>query len=237
VLPPWPRAQHAAEHLDGSVPLADRSASLTDVARLNGLFGGRLITVTQVRRLLARLPSNRVITILDVGTGGADIPMALVRWARRAGRRLRVLALDRDRPTLDIARRAAAGYPEIALLQGDALDLPVRPRSVDLAISALTLHHLEPDEAVRFLAQLDDAARAGVVVNDLMRSRAAYAMVWLATRVLARHWISRHDGPLSVRRAYTPPEVRALCQKAAMRGVCVWRYPLLARQCAVRGAR
>jgi 2-polyprenyl-3-methyl-5-hydroxy-6-metoxy-1,4-benzoquinol methylase len=219
------------------VPLADRSASLADVARLNGFFGGRLITLRQVKRLLARLPSDRAITILDVGTGGADVPMALVRWARGAGRRLRVLALDRDRPTLEIARRAVAGYPDIVLLQGDALDLPVRPRSVDLAISALTLHHLEPDEAIRFLAQLDGAASAGVVVNDLMRSRTAYAMVWLATRILARHWISRHDGPLSVRRAYTPAEVRALCEKAAMRGFSVWRYPLLARQCAVRGSR
>ena len=103
--------------------------------------------------------------MLDVGTGGADVPTSLARWARRAGRRIRILALDRDPPTLAVARRAAARYPEIVLLQGDALALPVRPRSVDVVISGLTLHHLEPAAAVRYLAEMDATARVGFVVN------------------------------------------------------------------------
>jgi 2-polyprenyl-3-methyl-5-hydroxy-6-metoxy-1,4-benzoquinol methylase len=233
LLPPWPRAEHAVEMLDRPAPPADLAQSLADVARLNGLFGGRSITLAQVRRLIVTLP-HRPITVLDVGTGRADIPIALVRWARRSGRPIRVLALDRDLPTLNIARRAAAGYPEIIVLQGDALALPVHPRSVDVVISALTLHHLEREEAVGYLAEMDGAARSGFVVNDLVRTRAAYALVWLATRVLTKSHMSRHDGPLSVRRAYTPPEVRALCEKAGMFDVRVRHYIPLARLCAVR---
>ena len=61
----------------------------------------------------------------------------------------------------------------------------------------------------------------------------AYALVWLATRVLARNRMSRHDGPLSVLRAYTPQEVRALCARAGLAGVRIHRYALLLRQCAV----
>ncbi len=220
--------------LDRPAPFADLSQSLADVARLNALFGGRRITLAHVKRLIAGLPLDRELTILDVGTGGADIPKTLARWARRAGRRIRILALDRDLPTLAVARRAAVRYPEIVLLQGDALALPVRPRSVDVVISALTLHHLEPEDAVRYLVQMDAAARAGIVVNDLARSRAAYVLVWLATRVLTRNRMARHDGPLSVRRSYTPGEVRALCEKAGMFDVRVFRYPWLVRQCTVR---
>ena len=52
----------------------------------------------------APLPAHRVVTVLDVGTGGGDIPVTLVRWARRHGRRLRVFALDRGRATLSYAR-------------------------------------------------------------------------------------------------------------------------------------
>lgn len=234
VLPPLLRAEHAVEMLDGPAPLPDLSQSLTEVARLNSLFGGRSITLAHVERLIAGIPGDRPVTVLDVGTGSADIPLALVRRARRAGRRIRVFALDRDLPTLGIARRLAAGYPEIVLLQGDALELPVCPHSVDVVISALTLHHMEPDDAVRCLAEMDAAARAGFVVNDLMRSRVAYALVWLATRVLTRSRMSRHDGPLSVRRAYTPDEVSALCEKAGLFDVRVVPYPSLARHCAVR---
>jgi hypothetical protein len=231
--PPLPRAADALELLDRPAPHTDLRECLADVARLNGVFGGRLVTLGHVRRLLRRVPAGRVATVVDLGTGSADIPRALVRWARRAGRPIRVFAVDRDAATLDVAARATRGYPEIVLLQADALALPLAPRSVDVAISALTLHHLEPSAAAAVLAAMDRTARVGFVVNDLYRSRAAYALVWLATRVLARNRMSRHDGPLSVLRAYTPQEVRALCARAGLAGVRIRRYALLLRQCAV----
>jgi hypothetical protein len=159
-----------------------------------------------------------------------------VRWARRVGRPIRVLALDRDPAALGVARAASAGYPEIAYVAGDALALPVRPAGVDLVISALTLHHLEPEPAVRALAEMDGAARAGVVVNDLERSRAGWALVWLVTRVLAKNRASRIDGPLSVRRAYTAAEVGLLCRRAGLDARVV-RYPALVRLCAVAAKR
>ena len=229
-----PRADDAVEMLDRPAPLADLRECLSDVSRLNALFGGRLVTLIHVKRLLSGVPADRLVSVLDVGTGGADIPRALVRWARRAGRRIRVFALDRDGPTLRVARALAAGYPEIVLLQGDALALPVRPASVDVVISALTLHHLEPRAATRSFAEMDAAARRGLVVNDLARSRTAYRVVWLATRLFARNRMSRHDGPLSVRRAYVAGELRALCDDAGLPDVRIFRYPLLFRQCAVR---
>jgi ubiquinone/menaquinone biosynthesis C-methylase UbiE len=229
-----PRADNAVEMLDRPAALADLRESLSDVSRLNALFGGRRVTLIHVERLLSGLPAGRPLTVLDVGTGGADIPRALVRWARRAGRRLRVFALDRDLPTLRVARGLGAGYPEIVLVQGDALALPVRLASVDVVISALTLHHLEPEAAARALAEMDAAARRGLVVNDLVRSRTAYRVVWLATRLLARNRMSRHDGPLSVRRAYAAGELRALCEKAGLFDARIFRYPLLFRHCVVR---
>jgi 2-polyprenyl-3-methyl-5-hydroxy-6-metoxy-1,4-benzoquinol methylase len=236
-FPPLRRAEHAVEMLDRPAPFADLAESLADIARLNAIFGGRHITVRHVARLLADIPRDRAVTVLDVGTGGADLPRALARWARRAGRRILILALDRDAGTVAFARRAAASYPEIVLLQSDALALPVRLASIDVVISALTLHHLEPSAAVRHLTEMDAAARVGFVVNDLMRSRAAYCAVWLATRALTRNRMSRHDGPLSVLRAYTPDEVRRLSEKAGLFDVRVHRYRPLARYCAVRAKR
>jgi ubiquinone/menaquinone biosynthesis C-methylase UbiE len=233
-LPPLARAAGAFELLDGPAPFAERAQSLADVARLNGAFGGRLVTLRHVRRLLARLPAGRMATVLDLGTGGADVPRALVRWARRAGRPIRVFALDLDGATLAVARGMVAGYPEITLLQADALALPFRRGGVDIAISALTLHHLEPAAAAAHLAAMDAVARAGVVVNDLARSRSAWALVWLVTRLLGCGRMSRHDGPLSVRRAYTAEEVRGLCARAGLERVEVRRYVPLLRLCVVR---
>ncbi len=234
LVAPLARASTALEMLDQPAPFRDLSESLDDVARLNAVFGGRVLTLRHVKRLLSRLPGDRAATVLDLGTGGADIPCALVRWARRASRKIRVIAVDRDGPILRVARGVVRGYPEIALVQADARALPFRDGAVDVVMSALTLHHLEPETAPACLAAMDRTARLGFVVNDLVRSRAGYALVWLATRLLARSRMSRHDGPLSVLRAYTPGEIAELCGRAGLSDVRVRRYPLLVRQCAVR---
>ena len=104
-------------------------------------------------------------------------------------------------------------------------------------ISAMTLHHLSPEEAARYLVEIDGAARRGWVVNDLVRGRIAHGLVWLLTRLLTRSAMARHDGPLSILRSYTPPEVTALCEKAGLFDVRIVHHLSLIRQCAVRAKR
>jgi ubiquinone/menaquinone biosynthesis C-methylase UbiE len=234
-FPPLARAAGVLEIIDGPpVPFKDMACCMTDISRVNALFGGRMVTMVHVRRLLAALPTDRLITVLDVGTGAGDIPCELVRWARRQGRRIRIFALDRDAATLQIAAKLVRDYPEITFVRGDALSLPIRAGAVDLTISAMTLHHLEPDAGVQYLAEMDRAARVGFVVNDLVRSRLAHWVVWLITRFITRGAISRHDGPLSVRRSYTPGEVSGLCEQAGLKGVDVVHHWPYFRVCAVR---
>ena len=237
-FPPLARAAGVLEIIDGPpVPFQDMACCMTDISRVNALFGGRMVTMIHVKRMLAALPADRVVTVLDVGTGAGDIPCALVRWARRQGRRIRIFALDRDPATLRIAAELVRDYPEITFLRGDALSLPIRTESVDLTISAMTLHHLEPDAGVEYLAEMDRAARLGFVVNDLVRSRLAHWVVWLITRFITRGAIARHDGPLSIRRSYTPGEVTELCQKAGLLDADVVHHWPYFRFCAVRTKR
>ena len=237
-FPPLARAAGVLEIIDGPpVPFKDMACCMTDISRVNGLFGGRMVTMVHVKRLLAAWPADRLVTVLDVGTGAGDIPRELVRWARREGRRIRIFALDRDPATLQIAATLVRDYPEISFLRGDALRLPIRAGSVDLTISAMTLHHLEPDAGVQYLAEMNRAARVGFVVNDLVRSRLAHWVVWLITRFITRGAISRHDGPLSVKRSYTPGEVSGLCEQAGLKDVDVVHHWPYFRFCAVRAKR
>ena len=234
LLTPLERDADAVEMMDRPASFGELAGALRAITQLNRFFGGRRLTLRHVRRLLAALPADRLVTVLDVGAGAADIPVALARWARRRGRRIRVLALDRDSATLTYARGYAAAYPEITLVQGDALALPVPPGSVDIVISAMTLHHLQPEEAVRYLAEIDTVSRLGWVVNDLVRGRVAHRLVWAATRLFSRNAMARHDGPMSILRSYTPSELASLCEKAGLFDVIVSHHPLLFRQCAVR---
>lgn len=223
------RAEGAREILDGPVEPAVLAASLRDLDRLNAWFGGYALTLARVRRVAAREPAGRRLVVVDVGGGDGGFARRVVRWARRAGRPVRVVVVERDAATLTLARHACAGVPEVVVVAGDAAALPLAEAGADVVTASLTLHHLEPDAAVAGLAGMAAAARHGAVVNDLLRGRLVLAGVWLLTRVLRLHPVSRHDGPLSVRRAYSPAEVRVLAEKAGLTRVAIRRYPLLGR--------
>ena len=227
------RVEGTLELLDRPVALADRVASLADIDRLNAWFGGYTLTLREVRRVAAAVDAGNALIVVDVGGGPAAFAARLVEWARAARRAVRVIVVDRDAASLALARRACAGYPEIRLVLADAAALPVREGAADVVTTALTLHHLEPDAVVACLREMAAAARGAVIVNDLLRTRLALGLVWLATRLLRCHPISRHDGPLSVRRAYSAAELTTLAQKAGITTFAVRAHPIYGRLVAV----
>src|SRR6188768_3289934 len=167
------RLAGARELLDG--PLDDPDAlrgNLRDLARINRWMGGTAAS----RRALDRLLEGRTVphSLLDVGTGGADIPLDLLDAARRRGRTLRVTGVDSRAEVLDAAR---AIDPRVGTAEGlelavtDGRSLPWPDRSFDVVHASLLVHHLEPPEALAFLREAARVARIGVIVNDLVRAR------------------------------------------------------------------
>ena len=207
------------DHPDG--PRGELAECLADIARINRI-GPTHTLLHLIAPFFERLTAQGrtdPLRVLDVGTGSADIPVALAQWARARGRRVSVLALDVQPEVIACARAEARGFPEVRLVAGEALSPPVRPGGVDLAICSLMLHHLTEGAVVRLLRLMASVARLGFVVSDLRRSRAAYAAAWLLTRAISRNRMTRHDGPLSVRRAYTRAELARLSAAAGLPGV------------------
>ncbi len=231
-----PTQRFDAELLDAPITDLDLLAdNFGDMAAVNRYLGGHAAVQQRVARWLDRIPSTTVPTILDVATGAADGPQALVRWARRR-RPVQVLASDIDRNIVTVARRRL-GVDPVALLQHDALQLPFADHAVDIITCTLALHHFAPAVAIQLLRELARVARYGVVVNDLRRSWGGY---WGA-RLLALgpfHELSKHDGPLSVLRAYTQPEAQMLLQRAGVGGTAyaepVFRLSLVIEHPATR---
>ena len=227
------RAANALEHLDQSIAASELPRYLDDLDRLNAWFGGYALTRHEIDRAIAGVPRTRATLIVDVGGGRGDLAVRLAHSARAARRRVRIIVADRDTGSVALGKDAWQAYPEIVFVIADATALPFREAGADVAVMSLTLHHLEPDAAAASLGEGRRAARVGVIVNDLLRSRLSLALVWLATRLLARHRYSRDDGPLSVRRAYAPDELRALARRAGFRTLVIRRYPVLARLMAI----
>jgi SAM-dependent methyltransferase len=181
-----------------------RERSHRDVERSNVLFGGRRAVMLALRPLfdeLRRAKATRA-TLLDIGTGLADLPWRAREIARRRGVTLSTIALD-GAFTLISAARNRVNVP----ICGDALSLPIADRSVDFVLCSQVLHHFDDQRAVELIAELDRVARRRVIISDLRRSWVA-AMGWsVAAFALGFHPITRHDGRLSVLRGFTEGEL------------------------------
>lgn len=212
------RLTDAEELLDG--PLDDPATlagNLRDLRRINRLLGG----VRLSRRALDRLTDGEQgpVSMLDVGTGGADIPVALLADARRRGRLLEITAVDSRAEVVDAARALRPAIDRVrglTILVADGRSLPFPDGSYDVVHASMVLHHLAGAPAVELLREMGRVARRGVIVNDLSRGWLHWAGARLLTLVATRNEYTRYDGPLSVRRAWSRPEMRGLLADAGL---------------------
>ena len=223
----WNRLPYCNEPEDidnPAQPFGDIAHSMADVARSNRVFGGTHTVLHHVARLLRDIPPGASIRILDIATGSADIPRALHAWGTQRKLRVTVVGVDNLPAMLRLARELS---PETHLVQADALRLPFAPRSFDLALCALAFHHLGFDQSMQVLRVMDALTTRGFVVSDLRRDQLTLRVVQFGLGLIRSHPFTRHDGPASVRRAFTPREYEkmvALSGAANVRVCSCWHF-------------
>ncbi len=203
------RSEEWMDHPDASPSELDRS--LRFIRRINRLLGYTRATLGHLDVFSRTWPRNQRIDILDLATGSADVPQAILRWADRHHFDLRIVALDRHPFTI---RRAADSDPRLHLVQTDALTPPFPDNSFDYVLCSMFLHHLDDEQAVLLLRQMNRLARRGILLADLLRTRRASAWIWFFT--LLTNPMVRHDARASVAQAFSAGEVLSLRHRAGI---------------------
>lgn len=185
---------------------------LRNLRLLNRYLRGTRSVILALWRVLGRDPA-RHLSILDVGTGSADIPAVILARAKRCHVAAKIVGIEADPVTARIAVSRTDRYGEINIIQGDAGALPFSPGAFDFVIASQFLHHFSEAKILDLLSQWAKLARRGIVISDLVRHPLAYHGIRLLTRLSTRNLMTRTDAPLSVRRAFTFNEWRdLLCQ-------------------------
>jgi ubiquinone/menaquinone biosynthesis C-methylase UbiE len=199
--------------------------SLADLRMFNRRFGG-VSTMTALLREIAAARGLKEIDWLDVAGGAGDLARLTAQSLRRSGLVVHPVVMDRAPTHMNGIHQNVCG---------DALTLPFRDSSFDVAGSSLFVHHLERGEVIEFSREALRVARHAFVINDLIRHPMHLALA-LAGRPIYRSRITRHDAPASVRRAYTVDEIRRILENAGISnitahsfylfrmGVIVWKH-------------
>ncbi len=176
-----------------------------DLWWINRNLGGIASTLKLFERATSRIGAAG-IRVLEVAAGDGRMAAWLEDALERRGIHAEFTLLDRRLSHLALGR---AALKKNGRLVGDALALPFREESFDLVFCNLFLHHLSDEQTKCLLQQARSVARRAVLINDLERNFWSYAFIRLASP-FARSRLTRHDGPASVRQAYTRRELAAL---------------------------
>lgn len=193
----------------------DVARSLGDLRRINRFLGGKRVVLEAIADCLdAASPPE--VSLLDVGTGSADIPMAVAASRAKLGLETFIAAVDISERNLRVARARLGVSPEIHFVRADSLNLPFASASFDFVTASLFLHHFSDEEVVRLLADFARIAKRAVIVNDLVRNLAPYYFTKIAGPFLAASFLTRNDAPLSVLRGFTQKELGELAGRAGL---------------------
>lgn len=179
-------------------------------------------------RPLARLAatSKAPLRVLDLASGGGDIPRRLCRRAARHRLALEFAGCDFSPRAVDYAQaRADRESVPVRYFPLDVLNAPL-PSDYDVLMCSFFLHHLTEDQATTLLRRMATAARRLVLIHDLARGVGGFVLAYLGTRMLSRSKVVHEDGCKSVEGAFTIEEMRRLAASAGMMGAQVEpRFP------------
>ncbi|MBM4263398.1 MAG: methyltransferase domain-containing protein [Deltaproteobacteria bacterium] len=200
---------------------------LNNLRILNRYLSGSRSVMSALQQAVGdELPKE--LSILDVGTGSADIPAAIFAWAKRRKVAANIVAVEADWITARIAADQTRKLGAIKIIRADARALPFSPGSFDFVIASQFLHHFSEDRIIELLKHWATLGRRAIVISDLIRSPIAYFGIRLLTKLATRNVMTLIDAPLSVRRAFTFSEWHRLLSQAdigpvKMFSVCPFR--------------
>ncbi|MFY9742235.1 MAG: methyltransferase domain-containing protein [Candidatus Sulfotelmatobacter sp.] len=206
----------APEILDSGACSGDElQATLKTLDRINRWFGGVATTQKMVEHV-AEATGTRAFSLLETASGSGYVPLLVRDRVARRGISLAVTLLDRAHshlishshlsPNVDSGRNSDGDAPAIT---ADALALPFRDAAFDLVSCNLFAHHLSPQQLAAFVGEALRVSRVALLVNDLVRHPMHLGLVYASLPLMSTRvaWL---DGLTSVRRAYTPIEIRQM---------------------------
>jgi len=209
---------------------------LRNLRVINRFLGNYRNVVRGLNRLVGSQQLDR-FSLLDVGTGSGDIPVRITDWAQQRSIKTSIVALEPEPVTAQVAAtltnppfipllQRGKACPEqsrregdfrrcgISVVRGDGMAPPFHAASFDFVLASQLLHHFSEERIIGLLRTWSPLARRAIIVSDLVRHPLAYYGIRLLTKLFTRNVMTRTDAPLSVKRALTLLEWRALLREA-----------------------
>jgi len=172
------------------------------------------ILFTRSRRLIEKYimadmlqSPGETYEFLDLGAGGCDIAIWFLKRCRLLGLNVRITCLDYDPRIVTYARGRCRDYPEIKVIEAAVQNLEKLP-PYDYVFANHLLHHLPPEQWRTLIDAIARQTRKVFLLNDVRRSRCAYAGYALFAGLFMHNSFAFIDGLLSIRKGILVHEIQ-----------------------------
>lgn len=179
--------------------------NLKELELINRWLGGYAVSFCGLSDL--NLPSNREISVVDIGCGGGDTMIAMQQFLAKKGIKAKMTGIDANPKALDYARKRCKNHPDF-----EWACLPFQEMAgmkADVFHCSLFAHHFYGQD-LETLSSVLKSARLGFVFNDLHRHWLAYHSISLLSRLFSNSYLLRHDSRLSVAKAFSRQDLLTL---------------------------
>jgi SAM-dependent methyltransferase len=209
----------------------DFAACLKDLATVNRVTLAMRPTFAWLDRVTRDWPSDRPFSVLDVGYGQGDMLRAIWHWAKRRKLKVELEGIDLNPLSAFAARGATPSEMGIRFQTGDVFAL-APGRRFDVVISSLVTHHLTDAQIVDFIRLMERQTLTGWFINDLHRHALSYHVFRVWAALAGWHRFVRHDGPVSIARAFQREDWEEYLATADVAAEIGWYVPF--RYCVSR---
>ena len=199
--------------------------ALDKIAKINQLLGGNQLTLRGVQNLIATIPNETEITIVDVGCGNGDMLRTLSKYGLKHQLNFKLIGIDANAFTINHARELSINYPNISYYCEDVFGKNFAALKYDIVLCTLTLHHFKDNEIILLMTVFNTNSRIGMVINDLHRSAVAYRLFQVLCFIFRLNAMSREDGLVSILRGFKKNELVNFSQKLELKNYKVkWEW-------------
>jgi len=203
---------------------SDVDQTLRELEFINRWLGGNEVTLSSLRRISEKLP-KKTLRIVDIGCGGGDMLILILKWAQKKEISVELLGLDANPYIVDFAKINTASYPQITIDQCDILSDEFAAQKFDLVFATLFLHHFSNKELIEIFNRLKDQANIAILINDLHRHFLAYYSIKWLTNWFSKSKMVPFDAPLSVSKAFTRNEIKGILKEAGINNYILrWKW-------------
>jgi hypothetical protein len=180
--------------------------ALRELRLINYFLGGNNGSKRGVSKMISKLQTDKIF-LLDAGSGSSDVLDDL----KKKHKTVQIISLDRNKRVCNFIKKNNNYKPMVVC--GDAFNLPFKNKSVDIIHASLFLHHFDNENLKIILKKFNDAAKHGIVINDLHRSLRAFLAIKILTLLFSRSELVRSDAPISVRKGFVKRELTGLLEE------------------------